>query len=198
MAHLIRTRHAVPISRAWRRDRNAIQHISSDNITPAANGTLCAIIGASEDGLGDAGFAYLYTLDKIIQRLVDTRKASRRCTFADNEAKGDDMPLTSHYAHCVGAIGELLNFAGAVVLAADLFLRQKKEAEAKLLDHLGEWGTKHGLSATHKNVPVSDLEFTAKVLDRWTRRLGYIGIGLMATGFLCLVGDHLFYIYHGE
>jgi hypothetical protein len=108
------------------------------------------------------------------------------------------MPLLSHYAHCVGAIGELLNFAGAVVLAADLFLRQKKEAEAKFLDPLGEWGRQHGLSATHNNVPVSDPEFTAKVLDRWTRRLGYIGIGLMALGFLCLVGYHVFYIYNGE
>jgi hypothetical protein len=108
------------------------------------------------------------------------------------------MPLTSHDAHCVGAIGELLNFAAAVVLAADLFLRQKKEAEARLLDPLGEWGRRHGLSATHKNVPINDLDFTAKVLDRWTRRLGYIGIGLMAVGFLCLVCYHLFYIFNGE
>ena len=44
------------------------------------------------------------------------------------------LPLTSHAAHCIGAIGELLNFAGALVLAADLFLRQKKEAEARTLD----------------------------------------------------------------
>ena len=91
-----------------------------------------------------------------------------------------------------------MNFAGALVLAADLFLRQKKEAEAKLLDPLGAWGRKHGLSATHKNVPVSDLDFTAKVLDRWTRRLGYWGIGLLAVGFLFLLGYHLFYIYNGE
>jgi len=108
------------------------------------------------------------------------------------------VPLTSHDAHCIGAIGELLNFAGALVLAADLFLRQKKEAEAKLLDPLAEWGRKHGLSATHKSIPVSDPDFTAKVLDRWTRRLGLIGIGLLAIGFLLLVGYHLFYIYNGE
>jgi hypothetical protein len=78
---------------------------------------------------------------------------------------GDPLPLTSHAAHCIGAIGELLNFACALVLAADLFL-PKKEAEAKLLDPLGEWGRKHGLFATHRNVPVSDLDFTAKVLER--------------------------------
>jgi hypothetical protein len=52
------------------------------------------------------------------------------------------MPLTPHDAHRIGAIGELLNFAGAVVLAADLFLRQRKENEAKLLDPLGAWTKK--------------------------------------------------------
>jgi hypothetical protein len=96
------------------------------------------------------------------------------------------LPRTSHAAHWIGAIGELLNFAGALVLAADLFLRQKKDSETKLLDPLGEWGRKHGLSATHQNVPVSDPDFTEKVLDHWTRRLGYWGIGLLAVGFLSL------------
>jgi hypothetical protein len=108
------------------------------------------------------------------------------------------LPLTSHTAHWIGAFGELLNFVGALVLAADLFLRQKKDSEAKVLDPLGEWGRKHGLSATYKNVSVSDLDFTPKVLDRWTRQLGYWGIGLLAVGFLLLVGYHLFYIYNGE
>ena len=104
----------------------------------------------------------------------------------------------SYAAHWIGVIGELLNFAGAVVLAADLFLRQKKESEAKLLDPLGEWGRKHGLTAIHHDVSVSDADFTAKVLDRWTRRLGYWGIGLLALGFLALVGYHLAYILSGE
>jgi hypothetical protein len=108
------------------------------------------------------------------------------------------LPLTSHAAHCIGAIGELLNFAGALVLAADLFLRQKKDAEAKLLDPLGEWGRKHGVSATHNNISVCDPDFTEKVLDRSTRQLGFLGIGLLAVGFLSLVGYHLIYIYHGE
>ena len=106
--------------------------------------------------------------------------------------------LNSHAAHWIGAFGELLNFAGALVLAADLFLRYKKESEAKALDPLGEWGRKHGLSATHKNVCVSDPDFTAKVLDRWTRRLGYWGIGLLAAGFLSLAGYHMIYIFSGE
>jgi hypothetical protein len=100
------------------------------------------------------------------------------------------MPLTPHDAHRLGAIGELLNFAGAIVLAADLFLRQKKEAEAKLLDPLGAWGRRNRLSATHKNVPVGDPDFTARVLDRWTKRLGYVGIALLAIGFLCLFSYH--------
>lgn len=51
----------------------------------------------------------------------------------------------------------VLNFIGCV-------------KEAKLLDPLGEWGRKHGLTATHNDVFVSDADFTAKVLDGWTRR----------------------------
>jgi hypothetical protein len=40
MAHLIGARHLVPIGRAGRRDGNAIQHLSSDNITQAADKNL--------------------------------------------------------------------------------------------------------------------------------------------------------------
>ncbi len=108
------------------------------------------------------------------------------------------MPLTPHDAHRLGAIGELLNFVGALVLAADLFLRQRKENEAKLLDPLGAWGRRNRLSATHNNVPVSDPDFTARVLDGWSKRLGYVGIALLAAGFLCLFGYHLIYLFYAE
>src|SRR5882724_10352936 len=80
-------------------------------------------------------------------------------------------------AHWIRVTGELLNFAGAVVLAADLFLRQKRNPEAKFLDPFGEWGRKQGLTAIHHDVSVSDVDFTVKVLDRGARRLGYWGIG---------------------
>lgn len=101
----------------------------------------------------------------------------------------------SHVAHWIGAIGELLNFIGALILAGDLLFRQKRDSEAKLLGPLGDWGRKHGLTATYRNVEISDLDFAAKVQNRWSRRLGLLGIGVMALGFLSLVGYHLVSIY---
>jgi hypothetical protein len=46
-----------------------------------------------------------------------------------------------------------------LILAGDLLFRQKRDAEAKLLDPLGEWGRKHGLTAVHKNVEIRDLDY---------------------------------------
>lgn len=93
---------------------------------------------------------------------------------------------------------EALNFVGALVLARDLFLRQKEASEVKRLNRLGQWGRKHGLAAEYENVSVGDPDFTEKVLGRRASRLGYWGIGILALGFLSLVGYHLVAIYFGE
>jgi hypothetical protein len=105
--------------------------------------------------------------------------------------------MPAHFADWIGAIGELLNFVGALILARDLFLRRKEASEIKRLNRLGQWGRKHALSAEYEHVSVGDPEFTDKVLDRRASVLGYWGIGFMALGFLALVASHLIAI-HGE
>jgi len=106
--------------------------------------------------------------------------------------------MLAHLAHWIGTIGELLNFAGALVLAWDLFLRRKEVSEIKRLNRLAQWGRKHGLSAEYEHVSVGDPEFADKVRGRRASLLGYWGIGFMALGFLSLVAYHLIAIYHGE
>ncbi len=103
-----------------------------------------------------------------------------------------------HPAHWIGAFGELLNFAGAAVMAADLFLREKEQAEARRLRQLGAWGRKHNLPATRKGVAVNAEDFAEKVLGRRASRLGYWGLGLLALGFGLLVTYHLIAIFFGE
>jgi hypothetical protein len=108
------------------------------------------------------------------------------------------MATHSHAAHWIGVAGELLNFAGALVLAADLFLRRNEHSEAKRLEPLGEWGRKHGLSAKYKTVPVSAADFAEKVQGHRTGLLGFWGVLFIALGFLSLVGYHLVAIYMGD
>lgn len=108
------------------------------------------------------------------------------------------MPIPDHFAHWVGVAGELLNFAGAVVMARDLFVREKEQAEARRLRRLGAWGKKYGLGAVRKGVPVNADDFAEKVLGRRASRLGYWGVGLLGFGFLLLLAYHLVAIYHGE
>ncbi|HMD49334.1 MAG TPA: hypothetical protein VKG79_09560 [Bryobacteraceae bacterium] len=108
------------------------------------------------------------------------------------------MPIPDHFAHWVGVAGELLNFAGAVVMARDLFVREKEQAEARRLRRLGAWGKKHGLGAVRKGVPVNADDFAEKVLGRRASRLAYWGVGLLGLGFLFLLAYHLIAIYHGE
>jgi hypothetical protein len=105
------------------------------------------------------------------------------------------MPAASHLPHIIGTIGELLNFTGALVLARDLFVRQREHKEAKRLRARHEWGRAHSISAKFQGVPINDPDFVEKVQGQRTSRLGYIGVGFMAAGFLCLAGYHVFSIY---
>jgi len=108
------------------------------------------------------------------------------------------MQIPDHIAHWVGVAGELLNFVGAVVMARDLFVREKEQAEVRRLRRLGTWGKKFGLGAFRKGVPVNADDFADKVLGRRATRLGYWGIGLLGLGFMFLLAYHLIGIYHGE
>ncbi len=110
----------------------------------------------------------------------------------------DSVMSFPHPAHWIGAFGELLNFTGAVVMAADLFLRQKEQERARRLRLLGAWGKKHDLPAKRKGVAVNADDFVEKVLSRRASRLGYLGVGLLALGFVLLLAYHLIAIFLGE
>jgi hypothetical protein len=110
------------------------------------------------------------------------------------------MEATSHayLGHLIAAIGEALNFIGALVLALDLLRRGRESTLTKKLARMGDWGRRHRLSATYRAIPVSDLEFEERVLARGAAQLAYLGLGLLAFGFLLLVGHHLLAILWGE
>jgi hypothetical protein len=108
------------------------------------------------------------------------------------------MRLPSHLGHWVGVAGEALNFFGALILALDLLLRRREQPLKETLSVATKWARKFDLQATFKGVPLTVSDFVERVLARSAARLGYVGIGFLAVGFLLLVGHHLIAIYYGE
>src|SRR5579862_8266946 len=108
------------------------------------------------------------------------------------------MSLPAHAAHYVGAFGELLNFAGAVVLAVDLFHRKREHDESRRLQRLGAWGKKYNLPAKRRGVPVNTDHFAEIVMGRRASSLAYWGVGLLAAGFMLLISYHMIAIFRGE
>lgn len=93
--------------------------------------------------------------------------------------------------HLIGIVGESLNFLGAGALACDILLRSPEHARRKRLGALHDFATRTGLErVTYQGIPVILQDFAEKVLDRRAARFGFLGVGLLALGFLLLV------IYH--
>ena len=109
-----------------------------------------------------------------------------------------DAASHAYLGHLIGAIGEALNFIGALVLALDLLRRGREATRRKKLARMGDWGRRHHLSAAYRTIPVNDPEFEERVLARGAVQLSYVGLGFLAFGFLLLVGHHLLAILWGE
>jgi|SRR5579863_6645735 len=95
-------------------------------------------------------------------------------------------------AHWIGAIGEVLNFVGALIMALDIFLRRQDRERAQKLANLSSFSERSGLkSAIYKGFPASSADLSFLVLQRHATRLAYWGVGCFACGFSLLV------LYHG-
>lgn len=95
------------------------------------------------------------------------------------------------WTHVFGLFGEFLNFLGAVVLACDVFMRQKEHILKEDLDRLASLEKSNNLnSTTYKGFFLSSDDFSQKVLHRRSALTAYCGIALLAFGFLLLVAYH--------
>jgi hypothetical protein len=93
--------------------------------------------------------------------------------------------------HLIGIIGELFNFFGAVALAFDILLRQPERVRGRRLTELRDFVVRTGLEGVlYKKFTVASPDFVENILDRKAAVCGYIGVGLLAVGFLLLVVYH--------
>jgi len=101
-------------------------------------------------------------------------------------------------AHCLGIVGEGLNFLGAIILALEIILRPL-ELDRDLEEQLTEassFALEHRLeSSKYKGQKIASPGFPRAILDRRAAKLGLLGTGLLAVGFLCLVGYHALEIW---
>jgi hypothetical protein len=94
-------------------------------------------------------------------------------------------------SHWLGLIGEGLNFFGALVMALDVFLRHKEHVFQKKLDALARVArTKQLHSTTYEGYRLSSEDFSYDVLHRRSTITAYIGVALLAFGFLFLATYH--------
>jgi len=99
-------------------------------------------------------------------------------------------------AHCLGIVGEGLNFLGALILALDILLRPMERNWEEQLTEASSFALKHRLeSSKYKGEKVASPEFPRAILNRRALNLGLLGTGLLAIGFLCLVGYHALEIW---
>jgi hypothetical protein len=97
----------------------------------------------------------------------------------------------SHFAHEIGLVGETMNFIGAVVLAMDLFQRPRERRNLRSLQQLRDFGQKFALKSTrYGGIGICSDDFHDVVSDRRTLALAWVGAGMMALGFLCLILYH--------
>ncbi|MGA7503359.1 MAG: hypothetical protein WA252_19955 [Candidatus Sulfotelmatobacter sp.] len=99
--------------------------------------------------------------------------------------------MHSHLPHWIGLGGEVLNFAGACILALDLLRRPRERKEFNNLRQLRGLGQEFALKRTvYKGIPISCDDFEAAVSDLRTSRLAVVGVAIMAVGFPCLIAYH--------
>jgi hypothetical protein len=97
----------------------------------------------------------------------------------------------SHWAHLLGLLGELLNLAGAIVLANDLVDRDKEENRREYCAVANQWAVEVGLKSTYYlGCNVAARDFVRTVLNLRSRNLGYIGLRLLVGGFALLCAYH--------
>jgi hypothetical protein len=94
-------------------------------------------------------------------------------------------------SHWLGLIGEGLNFLGALVMALDIFLRQKEHVLKARLDQLMQFAQVNGLSVTtYKGRRLASNGFSEKIVNRRSIAIAYGGVALLAAGFFCLALHH--------
>ncbi len=96
----------------------------------------------------------------------------------------------SELAHWLGLFGEVLNFGGATVLALDLFLRKREALEKEELSALSQWAKQHSVGALYKGMDPRHPMFITNLLARRTKKLAYLGWGLLLIGFSLLAAYH--------
>jgi hypothetical protein len=86
--------------------------------------------------------------------------------------------------HLLGLIGDGLNLLGALVLALDILLRQREHKLKESLKERSSDAQKTGLKITRaRGFLLTDPDFAENVLTRRSLIFGYVGVGLLATGF---------------
>ena len=97
----------------------------------------------------------------------------------------------STFAHELGLVGELLNLAGAFILARELLNRDKNDLTEGQLRELQEFAKKHGSPATYKNIAAASGHFVRRIMNQGIRRQAKVGIFLLLLGFILLAGYHV-------
>jgi hypothetical protein len=94
-------------------------------------------------------------------------------------------------SHWLGIIGESLNFLGALIMALDIFLRGHERRREKKLGKLAQFARENGLERTiYRGFRVTSADFPQNVLDDRATVIAYVGIAILAAGFLLLIGHH--------
>lgn len=95
------------------------------------------------------------------------------------------------WAHLIGIWGELLNLAGAIVLARDIFLRRKEHELDKTWNTLHNIAVLSSLKRTrYKGYSIAAPSFRESVAQRRADHVGYWGVSLLGAGFLLLAAYH--------
>ncbi len=93
--------------------------------------------------------------------------------------------------HELGMLGEFLNLIGALVLALDLFYRERERDREKKWSHIAEFGRANDLNRTeYKGLRITSPDFTSNLSDRRAAFIGYVGMAFLVLGFLLLIGYH--------
>jgi hypothetical protein len=98
----------------------------------------------------------------------------------------------SEWAHWIGLFGEALNLAGAIVLARDIFNRQREHDRRQRRSKMSaDFRERNAKSIYYKGVTVAAPDFAERVAQVYAMKLAYWGLGLLIAGFSCLAAYHL-------
>jgi hypothetical protein len=80
---------------------------------------------------------------------------------------------------------------GALIMALDIFLREKEHQLEKKLERISAIARANGFkSAIYRGRNVAEKEFVRKVLHRRAVQIAYCGAAFLIVGFLCLSFHH--------